>query len=108
MHAVALSAGKVADSLLLVAAFEIEPGHVLTRVHFTLTQHDVVVAGADLLPDGVLRREIGAGLVDVRELHGVADAQYPAVCALLTRDHPEKRCLAGAVRADDADDAGRR
>ena len=108
VHAIALSAGQIADALLLVAALEVEPGHVLPRVHLALAEDDVVVAAADLLPDGVRRSEIGARLVDVGELHGVADAQHPTVRALLAGDHPEERRLAGAVRADHADDAGGR
>ena len=52
--------------------------------------------------------EVGARLVDVGELDRVADAELAAVRLLLARDHPEERRLAGAVRADHADDAARR
>src|ERR1700745_2849693 len=33
MHAVALAAGEIADALLLVSPLEVEPRHVLARVH---------------------------------------------------------------------------
>src|SRR5262249_34983452 len=47
-------------------------------------------------------------LVDVGELHAVAEPQRPAVGRVLTDDHAEERRLAGAIRADDADDAAAR
>ena len=49
-----------------------------------------------------------ARLVDVAELHRVAEPQLARVGLLLAGDHPEERRLAGAVRADHADDAGGR
>src|SRR3546814_17304174 len=49
-----------------------------------------------------------SALVDIAELHGVADAQAAAVGLLLAGDHAEQRGLAGAVGADDADDGARR
>ena len=57
----------------------------------------------------MLRRvEPGARLVDVGELHRVADAERARVRLLLARDHAEERRLAGAVRPDHADDAAGR
>ena len=47
-----------------------------------------------------------AGLVDVGELHGLAELQGPAVGGLLAGDHAEQRGLAGAVGADHPDDPG--
>ena len=47
-------------------------------------------------------------LVDVRELDGRPDAQLAVVGLLGAGEHAEQRRLARAVRADDADDAGRR
>ena len=49
-----------------------------------------------------------ARLVDVGELHRLADAQRARVGLLLADDHPEQRRLAGAVGADHADDPGGR
>ena len=49
-----------------------------------------------------------ARLIDVADLHGLAEPQRAAVGLLLPGDHPEQRRLAGAVRADDADDAAAR
>src|SRR5262245_45884615 len=73
MDAVALAARELADRLLLVAALEVEPTRVLPRVHLTPAELDRVPAAADLLPDRVLGLERGARLVDVCELHRVAD-----------------------------------
>ena len=49
-----------------------------------------------------------AALVDVGQLDRLADSQRAAVRLLLPGDHPEQRGLAGAVGADDADDAAAR
>ena len=49
-----------------------------------------------------------ARLIDVADLHGLAEPQRAAVGLLLPGDHPEQRRLAGAVRADHADDAAAR
>ncbi len=49
-----------------------------------------------------------ARLVDIAELHRLADLDGAGVGLLLAGDHAEQRGLAGAVRADDADDAAGR
>src|SRR5439155_11877977 len=92
----------------LVAAPEVEPRDVLAGIHLALPQLDRVEAAADLLPDRGRRVEVGARLVDVRELNRVADAQYTPVRGLLAGDHPEQGRLPRAVRPDDADDPGGR
>src|SRR6516165_8055903 len=61
------------------------------------------MAAGDLLPDGVLRVELGARLVDVRELDGVPEPERPVVRLLLAGDHAEEGRLPRAVRADHAD-----
>src|SRR5436305_7827970 len=108
VDSVALAAREVADALLLVAAPEVEPRDVLAGIHLALPQLDRVEAAADLLPDRRRRVEVGARLVDVRELNRVADAQYTPVRGLLAGDHPEQGRLPRAVRPDDADDPGGR
>ena len=108
VDAVPLAAGELTDGLLLVAASEVEPRRVLARVDLPLAEQDDVLASGDLLPHRVLRVEVGPRLVDVGQLDGVADLQLARVRLLLARDHPEERRLPGAVRADHADDPGRR
>ena len=66
---------------------------------------DVVEAVGDDLPDVLGLVETGASLVDVGELHGLADPHLAAVGLLLSDHHLEQGGLADAVRADDADDA---
>ena len=99
---------SAADALLLVGALEVEAGRVLARVDHALADLDLVVAVGDLLPHGLRRVERVARLVDVGELHGVAQLERARVGLLLAGDHPEQRRLAGAVGADHADDAGAR
>jgi hypothetical protein len=49
-----------------------------------------------------------AALVDVAEMHRVAELDGARVRLFLTGDHLEQSCLARAVRADDADNAASR
>src|SRR5579871_4017042 len=79
MDAVPLAAGEVADTLLLVAALEVEPARVLAGVDLLLAEQDRVLTAGDLLPDSARRVEVAARLVDVGELDGVADAERSIV-----------------------------
>ena len=108
VQAVALAAGEVADALLLVGAAEVEAGDVGARVDVALADDQPVLAAGDGLPDRLLGLEVGAHLVDVGHLDGVADAQRAAVGLLLAGDHAEQRRLARAVGADHPDDAAGR
>ncbi len=49
-----------------------------------------------------------ARLIDVTDLHRFAEPERAGVGLLLPGDHPEQRRLAGAVRADHADDSAAR
>ena len=76
-------------------------------LHLVAELHDVEAAG-DLLPDVLLVVQVVAALVDVAELDGVAELDRAGVRLLLAGDHLEQGRLAGAVRADHADDAAGR
>ncbi len=108
MHTVALAAREIADLLLLVAALEVEGATIRTAVHVELTELDDFRTAGDFLPDGLVRVERVPALVDIAEMHGVADADGTRIRLLLAGDHLEQRRLARAVRPDDADDAARR
>ena len=108
MDAVALAAREDADLLLLVRPREVERGDVGPAVDLPPADHEVVLAAGDLLVDGLGVVEAVAALVDIRHLHRRADLDLAAVGLLLTGEHLEQRGLAGAVGADDADDAGLR
>ena len=105
VQAVALTAGEHAGLLLLVRALEAERGHVGARGHLDVADLDVVQAVRDDLPQRLLGVDVGAGLVHVRDLHGLADLQLAAVQGLEADDGLEQGGLADAVRADHADDA---
>ena len=91
------------------APLEVEPRHVLARVDLALAELDRVVAAARSpsrpCSPGRARRAPGrrrrAGPCRRR------GARRASGC-LLARDHAEERRLAGAVRADHADDAAGR
>ena len=66
----------------------------------------MVQSVGDQLPDVLLRIQAGAALVDIGDLHRLADPQLAGVRRLLADDHPEQGRLADAVGSHDADDAG--
>src|SRR5690606_41620237 len=103
---VAHAAGDDADLLLLVRAAEVERGHVGPPVHLPGADLQPVLAPGDLLVDRPLGVERLARLVDVGHVHRRTHPDGPAVGLLGPGQHAEQRGLAGAVRADDADDAG--
>src|SRR5207253_790833 len=105
VHAVALTPRQLADLLLLVAAAEVERADVGAGVDLAVPDLQHVEAARDLLPDGVAGPKRVATLVDVSELDGLAEADGAGVGLLLTGDQLEQGRLAGAVGADDADDA---
>src|SRR3954451_16392648 len=108
MHAVALAAGELADLFLLVRAAEIEQRAIGAAGDLAAAEIDLVATVGNLLPDRVVGAERIARLVDIAELYGLADADTAGIRFLLARYHVEQRRLAGAVRADHADDAARR
>src|SRR3546814_3459669 len=91
--------------LLLVAAPEVEGADIGARLSLVLAELNDVEPAGDFFPHRLVSGEGVAALVDIAELHGVADAQAAAVGLLLAGDHAEQRGLAGAVGADDADEA---
>ena len=108
MHAVALAARERADLLLLVGALEVERRAVAARIHFALAEQDDVLAAGNLLPHVLLAVETIARLVDVAEMHRLADLDRAGIGLVLPGDHPEQRGLAGAVGANHPDNATRR
>src|SRR5690606_31018618 len=102
---VALTAREDARRLLLVRALEAERRDVRPRGHLDVADLDVVETVGDDLPQGLLRVDPAAGLVDVGDLDRLADLELPAVERLEADDRLEERGLADAVGPDDADDA---
>src|SRR3954468_3290722 len=105
MHAVPLTARKRADLLLLVAALEVERRDIAAAVHLFLAEQDDVLAVGDFLPDILLAVERVARLVDVAQLHRLADLDGAGVRFLLPGDHAEQRGLASAVGPNHTNDA---
>ncbi len=69
-----------------------------------LAEFDLLLAAGDLFPDRFVGVEI-ATLVEISEFDGLTDADGAAVRLLLAGNHAKEGRFAGAVRADDADDA---
>src|ERR1700733_2256569 len=107
MYPVTLAAGQDADLLLLVTALEVERPDIGAGGYGALADIQHVGATADLLPDALVAVQAIARLVHIAKLDRVADPQRATIRRLQPRDHAEQRRLAGAVRADDADDAAR-
>src|SRR6202011_2985108 len=108
MHAVALAARERADLLLLVGALEVERRAIAARIDLALAEKNEFVAAGNFLPHGFLAVERIARLVDIAEMHALADRDGALVRLVLPGDHAEQRGLAGAVGADHADNAAGR
>ena len=108
MHAVALTARKLADTLLLVAALEVELADIGTRGHCPLAKLDLVETVGNDFPDRLAVFQIVTRLVDIAKFHRLADSKGAGIRRFAAGDHAEQRCLAGAVRADHPDNAARR
>ena len=109
VDAVALAARERPTRFCWSVSLEVERAHVGARAHLALADHHPLVAAADLLPDGLAqasraRRATGRR----RRASRSRPAQLPSVGLLFAGDHPEERGLAGAVGADDTDDAAAR
>ncbi len=87
---------------------KVEASYVGPRVDLAAAHLERVVAAGDFLVHGLVGGQRVAVLIDVAQLDRVADLQLAAVGLFLADDHAEQRGLAGAVGADDADDAARR
>ena len=100
---------SVADLFLLIGALEIEPGHVGPGVHLAAAHLERVVPAGDFLEDRFLGVERVAILIDVAQLdRWRRRAARPRRAFPGPINHAEQRRLAGAVGADDADDAAGR
>ncbi|MCY1214074.1 hypothetical protein D9M72_258780 [compost metagenome] len=108
VQAAAFTARQRADLLLLVAALEVEAADIGARRGFVTANRQHVGAARDLFEHRLGAVQRIAALVDERHLHGRPDLDLAAVRLFLAREHLEERRLAGAVRADDADDGARR
>ena len=89
MDAVAFAARELADLLLLVLPLEVERAHISARRHVVAVDLHVVEPVRNLLPDVVLRGQIVAALVDIAQMHGLADVDRAAVGLLLPGDDAE-------------------
>src|SRR5262245_17994980 len=108
VDAIALAARELAHFLLLVGTLEIEPANIGPGLHLAVPELDHVVAARDLLEHRLLAVERVARLIDITELHRLADADRAFIGFVIADDHAEQRGLAGAVRPDYADNAARR
>src|SRR5579864_1663024 len=108
MHAVALTARELADQLLLLRSLEIETPDITSRSGLVGADLDHIQAARDLLPDGLAVIERLARLIDVGEAHARTEAYLAGIRLFDARQHAKQRGLAGAVGADDADDAAAR
>src|SRR5262245_24353738 len=108
MHAVALAAGKLADLLLLIGAFEVESRAIGPRVHLAFAKLQLIKSSRYFFPNRLRAVQRVARLIDIAETYRIADLDRAHIRLLLLRDHPEQRGLAGAVRPDHADNAAGR
>ena len=106
MDPVALTAGQISDALAVIGALEVEARHVRAAVDFAATDFEHFAAAGDLVVNGCVGVEVVAVLVDVAEVNGVADLDRAGIRFFTAGEHLEQGRLAGAIRTDDADNAG--
>src|SRR2546423_1045806 len=104
MHAIALAARELPDPLLLVGARKVEPRHVRTRIHLAFSKLDDVEPVRDLFPNGFVRVERVARLVDIAEFDLWRDLKRACIRSFLFGDQAKQRGFSGTVRPDHADD----
>ena len=73
VDAVAFAARQLADELLLVLPFEVEPADIRPRVEPRIADLDEIASAGDLFVDGLVGIEGVATLIDVGERDRVAD-----------------------------------
>ena len=66
-------------------ALEVEPRHVGARRDLPLAHHELVFAAGDLVEHALVRIERVARLIDVADLHRLAEPQRAGVRLLLLR-----------------------
>ncbi len=108
VHAVAFPARELPDIFLLVSLLEVKCGNIGTRVDLDPAKVEHVQPIGDFLPDivGIIQRI--AALVDIAELHRVAEAHRTGIGFFNAEDHLEQGRLTRPVRTDHADNAARR
>ena len=89
MHAIAFTTGEVTDDFLLIGTAKIKAPNIGARWYLVFTDRNDVLAIGDFLPDGFLRVECVATLINISELHGFPDTQFTAVRFFLTDNHTE-------------------
>src|SRR3982751_3715694 len=107
MNAIALAARERADLALLLCALEVEPRDVGARRDLLLAHLELVETAGDLVEHALVGIELSR-LIDVADLHGVAEPQRAGVRLLLPRNQLERRRLTGAVRTNHADNTAAR
>ena len=104
VQTVAFAAGQHAHQLLLVGTLEAEGRHVGAGRHFHAGHLDEVESVGHGLPQVLVRVKAGTVLVDVADLHGVADLERTGGQRLQADDGLEQGGLACAVGTDQGND----
>src|SRR6266550_2438673 len=107
MQSPALAAGKLADGLLLIGTLEIEAAQISARWHLETADGQNVLSAGNRFPRRLVVGQRLARLVDNGQLYGRTDDDLACIRLFFSRDHPEKRRLACAIGANDADDRAR-
>ena len=108
MDAVSFSSGDHGNLFLLISPGKIETGHIGAGIYLPLAELNSIISTGDDLPDGLVRIEDIAALIDVCQLYRFPDPEGARIRLLLTGDHAEEGGLSCAVRSDNPDDAARR
>ena len=107
VDAIAFAARQRPHLFLLILAGEIEARHVGPGRHLPRAEVDDVGAAGNLFEDRLTAVERPV-LIDICDLHCLADTDLASVRLFLADDHSDERGLSRAVGTDHADDASGR
>src|SRR4029079_8895681 len=105
IQAVSFSAAQYAGALLLIRPLESKCRDIRAGWHLDVPDVDVIQPVGYDLPDVLGRIDATAALVDVTDLHGLADLHLAGIRLLLPDDHLDQGRLPNPVRPDHADDS---
>src|SRR3546814_8584510 len=88
----------LADLLLLIATLEIEGPHIGAGLEFMLADGHEIMAAGNFLPDIMVGIQMIAALIDIAELHRIADFDGAAIGRFLARSEEHTSELQSLMR----------
>ena len=102
MQPVPLSTRKHLAFLLLVGPGKVKSRNISPGIYEAVAHHHIILPAGDHLINRKGRIDCRMRLIDIAENHCLSNLKISLRRFFLTHDHPEKGCLPGPVRTDNA------